>query len=65
MKAFGLFILGLISTTFAVILFLFALTYFPNQAVEAFATSLLAAGAAILGAIPEIVGFVIRRFQQR
>jgi hypothetical protein len=65
MKALGLFILGLISTTFAVIIFLFALSYFPNSAISAFATSLLAAGSAILGAIPDIVGFVLDRIRAR
>ena len=61
MKAFGMFVLGLISTTFALIIALFVLSYFPQQAVAAFASSLLSAGASILGAIPDIVQFVIGR----
>jgi hypothetical protein len=64
-KAFGMFILGLISTTFGLIIFLFVLSYFPNAAIAAFATSLLNAGGAILGAIPDIVGFVLDRIRSR
>jgi hypothetical protein len=63
MKAFGMFILGLISTTFTIIIILFVLTYFPQAQVQAFAGSLLSAGGAILGAVPDIVDFVVRRFQ--
>jgi hypothetical protein len=64
-KAFGMFILGLISTTFGLIIFLFVLSYFPNEAIAAFATALLNAGGAILGAIPDIVGFVLDRIRNR
>jgi hypothetical protein len=64
-KAVGMFILGLISTVFGLIIFLFILTYFPNDAVAAFATAALGAGTSILGAVPEIVSFVVRRFQNR
>jgi hypothetical protein len=61
MKAFGMFVLGLISTTFALLIALFILSYFPAQSVQAFAGALLAAGGAILGAIPPIIEFVISR----
>jgi hypothetical protein len=65
MKAFGMFVLGLISTTFGLVIFLFVLSYFPDPAVSAFATSLLNAGGSLLGAIPEIVGFVMDRIRNR
>lgn len=65
MKAVGMFTLGLISTTFGLIIFLFVLSYFPNEAISGFATALLDAGKAILGAIPEIVNFVVARFTNR
>lgn len=61
MKAFGMFVLGLISTTFGLIIALFVLSYFPQPAVANFASSLLSAGASLLGAIPEIVRFVMGR----
>jgi hypothetical protein len=65
MKALGVFVLGLISTTFALLIALFILSYFPQEAISSFASALLAAGGAILGAIPEIVRFVLRQFQGR
>jgi hypothetical protein len=60
-KAFGMFVLGLISTTFGLLIALFVLSYFPAPAIRAFAGTLLAAGGAILGAIPDIVAFVVSR----
>jgi hypothetical protein len=64
MKAVGMFILGLISTTFGLIIFLFILSYFPQPAVSSFAENALAAGGSILGAVPEIVSFVVRRISR-
>lgn len=61
MKAFGMFVLGLISTTFGLLIALFILSYFPQSAIAAFAGNLLDAAGAILGAIPPIVRFVISR----
>jgi hypothetical protein len=64
-KSIAMFILGLISTVFGLIIFLFILSYFPNDAVAGFASATLGAGTSILGAVPEIVEFVVARFQGR
>lgn len=63
-KAVLMFTLGLISTTFALIIFLFVLSYFPQPAVAAFAGATLDAGRSLLGAIPEIVRFVLGRISE-
>lgn len=54
-------ILKLIAVTFGLLIFLFLLTYFPDEQVAAFAGGVLSAFGSILGAIPPIVEFVVQR----
>ncbi|HWD46919.1 MAG TPA: hypothetical protein VHM23_24950 [Actinomycetota bacterium] len=61
-KAVGMTILGLITTTFGLLIALFVISFFPDEAITDFAGAVLGAGAAILGAIPDIISFVVSRF---
>jgi hypothetical protein len=61
-KAVGMTILGLITTTFGLLIALFVISFFPESAITDFAGAVLGAGAAILGAIPDIITFVVSRF---
>jgi hypothetical protein len=56
-------ILGLITFTFGLLVFLYVLTFFPNDAVANFAGAALDAGSSILGAIRPIVEEVVQRFR--
>jgi hypothetical protein len=57
-------VLGLITLTFGLIIFLFALSFIPNEAISGFAVAALHAGSSILGAIDDIIDIAITRARE-
>ena len=61
-KSVGFAILGLISFTFGLLVFLYILQFFPAESVSNFAGAALEAGTAILSSVPDIINEVTSSF---